>query len=95
MCTHLILLEQALRDAGIKETFRGKPWSKNCREWVYYDCVFDLPQLQHRFNFDPYVKWHTNEDNRSGMEAGFICESCNDAVIGIHPHFGSGKIIFA
>jgi hypothetical protein len=40
-CEHLRPLEQAMIDAGMKETFRGQAWSNNCREWVYFDCFID------------------------------------------------------
>ena len=30
-------MEQALIARGIRENYRGQPWSMNCREWVYFD----------------------------------------------------------
>ena len=41
VCEHLYPLEQALLAAGIAETYRGQPWSRNCREWVYFDADLD------------------------------------------------------
>ena len=94
MCEHLKILDNELKTKGIRETFRGKAWGENCREWVYYDCVLNLEKLRQRFNFPGFVKAYTNSDNKSGMEAGFYCELCKDGIIGIHPRFGKGKINF-
>ena len=91
MCEHLVRLDDELKNKGIQETFRGKAWSENCREWVYYDCVLSLDKLKKRFNFPDFVKVHINDDNKSGMESGFYCELCKDGVIGIHPYFGQSK----
>ena len=94
MCEHLQTLDDEITQKGIKETFRGEAWSSNAREWVYYECVLNLDEIQRRYNFPDFVKIHINNDNRSGMEAGFYCELCKDAVMGIHPQFGQGKIQF-
>ena len=92
MCEHLKSLETELKEKGIKETYRGKPWSVNCREWVYFDCVLNLDKIRQRYNFPDFIKNHINNDSRSGMEAGFYCGLCQDAIIGIHPDLGEGKI---
>lgn len=91
MCEHLSELDNELKAQGIEETYRGQPWSHNCREWVYYDCVFDLEKVRSRFELPSFVETHVNNDNKSGMEAGFVCDLCKDGVIGVHPQFGEGK----
>lgn len=83
ICRHLRQLEQALIDAGFKETCRGQVWSKNCREWVYYDVVFDIDTVKSRFPFDPCIVVHENTDPKSGRERGFECRECHDAVMGL------------
>ena len=45
-CEHLRPLEQAIIGCGIRETFRGSAWSKNCREWVYFDCYLDIETIR-------------------------------------------------
>ena len=92
MCEHLAALDAELKARRIKETSRGQAWSDNCREWVYYDCVLVLDKLRQRFNFPAFVQDHVNDDQRSGMEAGFYCDLCKDGVMGHHSFFGSGKI---
>lgn len=82
VCSHLRPLEQALQAAGIKETFRGAAWSQNCREWVYFDVRLEVEALRKRFAFPPCVVVHENTDERSGLEKGFVCEECHDAVMG-------------
>jgi hypothetical protein len=94
MCEHLISLDTELKAKGIKEKFRGKAWGDNCREWVYYDCVLSLEKIKARYDFPDFVKIHVNDDNKSGMEAGFYCDVCKDGVMGLHSHFGQGKIHF-
>lgn len=91
MCEHLIQLDRELKSRGIKETFRGQAWSDNTREWVYYDCVFDLAKVRARYNFPDFISTHINDDNKSGMEAGFYCEKCKDGVMGLHPSSAPGK----
>jgi hypothetical protein len=95
MCEHLILIDRELKSKGIKETFRGQPWSDNCREWVYYDCVFDFEKIRSRYNFPDFVVTHFNDDARSGLEAGFVCDQCKDGVIGAHPTVSKGKQVIA
>lgn len=82
VCAHLAALENALLQSGARETARGQLWSKNCREWVYFDVVLDMPALRTRFAFAGCVQAHENLDPRSGTERGFECTACKDAVMG-------------
>ncbi|MEQ9592297.1 MAG: hypothetical protein RLN86_06840 [Cyclobacteriaceae bacterium] len=93
MCEHLLALDEELRDWGIDELLRGQPWSKNCREWVYYNCIFDLDKVMERYQFPDFVVVHINEDHKSGREAGFYCEKCQDAVMGLPEDFGKGRLV--
>lgn len=85
ICEHLRALETELLAAGIEETYRGQPWSRNCREWVYYHCVLDRAALRARLSFDACVVDHEHLGTHDGTEAGFVCERCHDAVMGRHP----------
>jgi hypothetical protein len=71
MCEHLAASDAELKTRQIMETSRGQAWSDNWREWVYYDCVLVLDKLRQRYNFPAFVEDHDNDDQRSGMEAGF------------------------
>ena len=93
MCEHLKKLDSDLQAKGIKETFRGEAWSNNAREWVYYDCVLNLVSLRREYDFPDFITDHVNDDQRSGTESGFYCELCQDAVMGHHPKFASGKVL--
>jgi hypothetical protein len=84
VCEHLATLEQALLAAAIPITFRGQAWSANCREWVYFACYLDRPALRARFAFAPCVADHEHRGTHDGMEAGFVCNACHDAVMGVH-----------
>lgn len=56
------------------------------------DCVLDVEKLKSRSNFTPCVTISRNDDQRSGRESGFYCEQCHDAVMGLHPEDGIGKV---
>jgi hypothetical protein len=82
-CRHLHALEAELIAGGVRETYRGTPWSMNCREWVYFDVVLDVSAIMARLRFPPCVEVHENPDPKSGTERGFVCTECNDAVMGL------------
>lgn len=82
VCEHLRPLEQALLNAGIEETFRGQAWSQNCREWVYFDTVLNTASLKERYAMPGCVEIHENTDPKSGLEHGFVCTLCHDAIMG-------------
>jgi hypothetical protein len=82
VCMHLRWLEQALIAAGFRETFRGQAWTENCREWVYFDVILDIPRLRKQFRIPPCVEVHENTDPKSGLELGLTCRSCLDGVMG-------------
>ena len=84
VCEHLRELENELLSSGVKETFRGQPWSDNCREWVYFDVCLDLEKLRERFDLDECVKDHEHYGTHDGQEAGFYCEVHKDGVMGFH-----------
>jgi hypothetical protein len=83
VCDHLRALEEELLGRGVTVTYRGRAWSKDCREWVYFDVVLDTEALARRFAFAPGVRVHENPDPRSGLERGFFCTECHDAVMGL------------
>ncbi len=94
MCEHLIELERALIQKGIKETYRGQAWSENCNEWIYFDCILDFEKIKKRFNLPNFINFHSNDDVRSGLEQGLVCDKCKDAIIGIHSSSKENKEIF-
>ena len=85
LCEHLIGLEQHLVQAGIREVYRGSPWSKNCREWAYFECLLDLSALRARLDLSPSVIEHIHRGTHDGAEAGFVCTCRWDAVMGAYP----------
>jgi hypothetical protein len=82
LCEHLAPLEAELARVGIRETYRGQPWSKNCREWIYVPVVLDIEALRKRLSLAACVIMDENLDPRSGLERGLVCETCHDAVMG-------------
>ncbi len=82
LCEHLIELENALKEAGFVETCRGQVWTRNCREWVYFDVVMDIDKIRQDFALAPCVHMHENLDPKSGTERGLVCDTCRDAIMG-------------
>ena len=85
LCEHLRPVGEHLRSAGASVTSAGRPWSKNCRYWVYFNTVLDVDDLRRRFALPPEVSVHANDDPRSGLERGLVCDLHHDAVMGRHP----------
>ena len=90
-CEHLIELEKAVATAGFRETFRGRAWSENSREWVYFDCILSNSAIRKKFRLAECVKDHAHLGTHDGQESGFVCEIHKDAVMGHHPDVDSGK----
>lgn len=85
ICQHLRSLEQELIARGARETYRGQPWSSNCREWVFFDCYLDRARVRQRHALADCVIDHEHRGTHDGQEAGFVCETCHDAIMGLHP----------
>jgi hypothetical protein len=94
MCEHLAELEQALIEAGVRVTFRGKPWSTCCREWVYFTCWLDRPAIRERFSLADCVIDHDHRGTHDGQEAGLVCNVCHDAIMGAHSEYRSTVPVF-
>ena len=82
ICEHLRPVEQAIIARGFRETFRGKAWSDNCREWVYFDCFIDLAAVRQSMAIPVCVTDHIHRGTHDGEERGFVCSQCHDAVMG-------------
>lgn len=95
VCEHLIEVEQAVRNAGFRETFRGRAWSQNCREWVYFDCFLPLETIRQTFNLASCVQNHEHLGTHDGQESGFICTSHHDGIMGHHPLSGVSAQTFS
>jgi hypothetical protein len=85
MCVHLDQLESHLKQQGIKETYRGKAWGDEFGEWVYFSCRMDLTLARIKYQIPEFIETHSNDDARSGLEAGFYCPLCKYAVMTAHP----------
>jgi hypothetical protein len=95
VCEHLAPLEAALLRAGIAETFRGRAWTQNCREWVYFACVLDRVAVRVQFCLPPCVEDHIHRGTHDGSEAGFVCTLCWDGVLGAHPSCAGKLPVFS
>ena len=82
-CVHLQPIELWLRRAGHKVTYMGQAWSDNCRIWIYFDVVINRNKIKDAMKLADCIEEHVHTGTHSGREAGFICRSCFDGVMGI------------
>jgi hypothetical protein len=93
ICEHLIAIEQEIKARGIRETYRGRAWSENCREWVYFDCFIDMASVRSKFALAECVQDHVHRGTHDGQERGFYCSKCHDGVMGRYEP-APGAIVF-
>jgi hypothetical protein len=91
-CEHLRALEQAIQARGIREDFRGAPWSMNCREWVYFACYLDTDTVSRTFALAECVKVHVHRGTHDGQERGFVCHQCKDGIMGNYDPTPGGTV---
>ena len=94
VCEHLRHLEQEIAAAGIQETRRGKTWTDNCREFVYFDCVLDRESIRKRLTLAECVVDDEYLGTHMGEEYGFYCERCKDGIMGHHPRGHGSDTVF-
>jgi hypothetical protein len=85
LCEHLQRAEEYVRAHGGRVTFRGQPWSSNCRVWIYFDVTLDCEQLIQALGLDPCVQIHDHRGTHDGSERGIVCTIHNDGIMGRHP----------
>ena len=83
VCQHLLELESVLVQSGIAVTFRGQAWSRNCREWVYFDCFLNTSLIRQEFHLAACVRDHTHRGTHEGSEHGLVCTEHQDALVGL------------
>jgi len=89
ICEHLRPLEEALIGRGYSVTYRGQTWTRNCREWVYFDCVLALADIRQNFAFDACVEDHVHRGTHEGSEQGFVATGTGMPSWGPTPKAGS------
>ena len=82
VCVHLRAIEEELLRQGRTVTFRGAAWSRNCREWVYFDGVLPIAELRRKFPLEPCVIDHEHRGTHDGQERGLVCTTDWDAIMG-------------
>ena len=90
VCEHLRPVETYIREQGGRVTYVGSPWSRNCRNWVYFEgVVLDGESLRRRFGLPDFIVVHAHLGTHDGHEQGLVCEQHHDALIGPHPQMAS------
>lgn len=95
ICRHLKPIEDIIREKNVTEMYRGQPWSKNCREWVYYDCYIDTVLLSKRLDLKAYVVAYEHIGTNDGQKSGFYCTSQKDGIMGLPKQFAGLKIVIS
>jgi len=91
VCAHLRPVQDYVRSRGIRVLDVTTPWSKNCRNWVYFDrVVLDVDSLKSRFNLPACVVVHSHRGTHDGAEHGLVCQADHDALMGSHPELAPG-----
>ncbi|MCB9032844.1 MAG: hypothetical protein H6553_03320 [Chitinophagales bacterium] len=91
MCIHLKPIEDYLKSIGYLEVYRGQVWSENCREWIYFDAVLNIAELQEKFKLNKTIVVHDYQDVKVGSELGILCTKCFDGIMGVHPNASYAK----
>jgi hypothetical protein len=86
LCEHLKPVEKYLRDLGAKIFSVCRPWTQNCRTWVYFaEVVLDLTSIRAKLALQDCVEDHIHRGTVDGAEQGFVCKLDHDGVMGMHP----------
>jgi hypothetical protein len=51
VCEHLSAFGQQTPPAGLRVTFRGQAWSRNCRERLYFSCLLEHAAIREWIEF--------------------------------------------
>ena len=81
-CEHLRPVERAILALGIRESYRGQAWGRNCREWVYFECHIDTAAVRRAFALPDSVVDHAHRGTHDGQEKGLVCQVCHDGIMG-------------
>jgi hypothetical protein len=86
VCEHLRPVLDYIRSEGVRVLDVCTPWSRNCRNWVYFDnIVLDPESLKTRFQLPDFVTVHSHRGTVDGAEQGLVCSIDHDALMGLHP----------
>ena len=96
LCEHVQPIVDDLRRLGLHVFDVSRPWSDNCRAWMYFDVVLDVDTLRHRLRLADCVDLHRHRGTVDGAEQGLVCRVDHDAVMGVHPDLaGSGTPVIS
>src|SRR5262249_55499506 len=89
VCEHLQAADKFVRAQGGQVVSAGRPWSANCRMWVYFDVLLDCESLITGLGLAPCVQVHDHRGTHDGSERGIVCTTHNDGIMGPHPQDAS------
>jgi hypothetical protein len=94
VCEHLRLVKEYILAQGAKVYSVGTPWSRNCRNWMYFEnVVLDADALRARFSLPDFVVTHSHRGTHDGAEHGLVCDTCHDGLMGRHPELATDAAV--
>ena len=92
ICEHLRPVFDYIRSQGVHVLDVCTPWSRNCRNWAYFEnIVLDLASLKGRFGLPQFVVAHIHKGTVDGAEQGLVCSIDHDALMGLHPDLATSS----
>jgi len=85
VCEHLHAADQYVRTQGAQVVSASRPWSANCRLWIYFDALLDCESLITGLGLASCVQVHDHRGTHDGSERGIVCTIHHDGIMGPHP----------
>jgi hypothetical protein len=85
VCEHLQTADKYVRTQGAQVVSASRPWSANCRLWIYFDALLDCESLIDGLSLSPCVQVHDHRGTHDGSERGIVCTIHHDGIMGPHP----------
>lgn len=85
VCEHLQVADRYVRGQGAQVISAGRPWSANCRLWIYFDALLDCESLISGLGLASCIEVHDHRGTHDGSERGIVCTVHNDGLMGPHP----------
>ena len=92
ICQHLRPVFDYIRSQNLHILDVCTPWSRNCRNWVYFEnIVLDPESLKRRFGLPEFVVPHVHKGTVDGAEQGLVCSIDHDGLMGLHPDLATSS----
>lgn len=90
VCHHLEILAMDIQNQGIRKIQLEQDAMNEILECTYVDCYLDGKSIRQQLQFPDFIKDHVLEETDGFPKEGFICEQCNQLIIGKHKDSSPG-----